>query len=120
MNENQIYKVPHHFIDGSVITSNYDRELEKALTRAWGRDKKKEAGAMNEVKSGGTRKMLSLEQVLEIVPISRATLQRMIRTKDFPSAHYISPNRRVWYEDEISDWQEALPEISSRKKGKGH
>ncbi|KYK50107.1 hypothetical protein A1D31_22620 [Bradyrhizobium liaoningense] len=87
------------------------------LTRAWGREIRK-AGvtAMSEVKA--TRKMLSLEQVLEIVPISRATLQRMIRTKDFPSAHYISPNRRVWYEDEISEWQDALPASSARKKGK--
>lgn len=108
--ENQM--VPLELIDGGLITLNYDRELEMALTRAWGREKK-EAGvpAMSELKSGGggARRMLTLEQVLEKVPVGKSTLRRMIKNKEFPGPHFISPRKMVWYDDEVEDWQADLP-----------
>lgn len=55
------------------------------------------------------RRMLSIGQVLEIVPLGRTTLFRMESAGTFPASHYASPNRRFWYADEIADWQRALP-----------
>jgi prophage regulatory protein len=53
----------------------------------------------------GPRRMLSEKQVLEIVPVGRTTLYRMEKAGRFPRSTYISPNRRIWYEDEITRWQ---------------
>jgi prophage regulatory protein len=50
-------------------------------------------------------RMLTMEQVLELVPVGKITLKRMIKNKEFPGPHYISPNKRVWYEDAITLWQ---------------
>jgi predicted DNA-binding transcriptional regulator AlpA len=64
--------------------------------------------------------MLNEAQVLAIVPVSRTTLYRMERSGRFPKGTYISPNRRVWFEDEIIAWQEAVDEFDpKRARGKG-
>ena len=55
------------------------------------------------------RKMLTLVQVLEIVPVGRTTLFKMERKGTFPASHYASANRRFWFADEIARWQAALP-----------
>jgi prophage regulatory protein len=60
--------------------------------------------------ASGPRKMLLEEQVLDIVPVSRSTLWRMERTGKFPRSTYISANRRVWFEDEIIEWQNTVNE----------
>ena len=66
------------------------------------------------------RRMLSEQQVLAIIPVSRTTLYRMEKTGRFPKSTYISPNRRVWYEDEIVAWQSAVDEFDPRRRrGKG-
>jgi prophage regulatory protein len=66
------------------------------------------------------RRMLSEKQVLEIVPVGRTTLYRMEKAGRFPRSTYISPNRRVWYEDEIIAWQNAVDEFDpNRGRGKG-
>jgi prophage regulatory protein len=66
------------------------------------------------------RRMLNEAQVLEIVPVSRTTLHRMGKAGSFPKGTYISPNRKVWYEDEIIAWQYAVDEFNpSRGRGKG-
>jgi prophage regulatory protein len=66
------------------------------------------------------RRMLSEKQVLEIVPISRTTLFRMEKAGRFPKSTYITPNRRVWFEDEIIAWQNAVDEFNpNRGRGKG-
>ena len=65
------------------------------------------------------RRMLSLDAVLDIVPVKRTTLFRMERDGRFPPSTLISPNRRAWFEDEISAWQKALPQARrapSRRK----
>ena len=66
------------------------------------------------------RRMLSEKQVLEIVPVGRTTLYRMEKTGRFPRSTYISPNRRVWYEDQVVAWQNAVDEFDPRRgRGKG-
>ena len=66
------------------------------------------------------RRMLNEKQVLEIVPVGRTTLYRMEKAGRFPKSTYISPNRRVWFEDEIIAWQNAVDEFDpSRGRGKG-
>src|SRR6476661_4201727 len=68
----------------------------------------------------GPRRMLNEKQVLEIVPVGRTTLYRMEKAGRFPRSTYISPNRRVWYEDEIIAWQNAVDEFDpNRGRGKG-
>ena len=66
------------------------------------------------------RRMLSEKQVLEIIPVGRTTLYRMEKAGRFPKSTYISPNRRVWFEDEIIVWQNAVDEFDPRRRrGKG-
>jgi prophage regulatory protein len=68
----------------------------------------------------GPRRMLNEKRVLEIVPVGRTTLYRMEKTGRFPRSTYISPNRRVWFEDEIVAWQNAVDEFNpNRGRGKG-
>ena len=65
------------------------------------------------------RVMLSEANVLAIVPVSRSTLLRMEREGKFPRSTYISPNRRVWFADEIAAWQDAVDEFDpARGRGK--
>jgi prophage regulatory protein len=67
----------------------------------------------------GPRRMLNEKQVLEIVPVGRTTLYRM-ETGRFPRSTYISPNRRVWFADQIVAWQKAVDEFNpNRGRGKG-
>jgi prophage regulatory protein len=65
------------------------------------------------------RRMLTTDEVLAIVPISRQTLWRMERDGKFPPCTYISANRRIWFANEIAAWQEALPNHHrlSRRRG---
>jgi len=66
------------------------------------------------------RIMLNEKQVLEIVPVSRATLLRLEKAGKFPRSTYISPNRRIWFKDEIVSWQNAVDEFNpNRGRGKG-
>ena len=66
------------------------------------------------------RRMLNEKQVLEIVPVGRTTLYRMEKAGRFPKSTYISPNRRVWFEDEIIAWQDSVNEFDPRRgRGKG-
>jgi predicted DNA-binding transcriptional regulator AlpA len=58
---------------------------------------------------GSARRMLTIDEVLELVPVTRGTLYTMEKSGRFPKSHYISENRRVWFEDEIIDWQHNLP-----------
>jgi prophage regulatory protein len=68
----------------------------------------------------GPRRMLSEKDVLNIVPVGRTTLYRMEKAGRFPRSTYISPNRRVWFQDEIVAWQNAVDEFNpSRGRGKG-
>jgi len=52
--------------------------------------------------------MITVKQVLEIVPVSKASLRRWARTGEFPKPHKLGENRIMWYRDEIEAWQKAL------------
>jgi len=66
------------------------------------------------------RRMLNEKQVLDIVPLSRTSIYRLERAGKFPRSTYISANRRIWYEDEIVAWQNAVDEFDpNRGRGKG-
>jgi predicted DNA-binding transcriptional regulator AlpA len=61
------------------------------------------------------RRMLKLEQVLQIVPVSETTLWRMEKEGRFPKGDFISYNTKVWYEDEVIAWQNST---SGRSRGR--
>lgn len=54
------------------------------------------------------RRMLSMKQVLQIIPVSRTTLHRMVDEGRFPQSHTISDTRVAWFEDEVIQWQADL------------
>jgi predicted DNA-binding transcriptional regulator AlpA len=62
----------------------------------------------NEKAAPKLRPMLSMKQVLNIVPVSRTTLWRMITDGKFPKSRTLSDGRVAWFEDEIIAWQTAL------------
>ena len=64
--------------------------------------------------------MLNEKQLLDIVPLSRTSIYRLEKAGKFPKSTYISANRRIWYEDEIVAWQNAVDEFDPRRgRGKG-
>jgi prophage regulatory protein len=61
------------------------------------------------------RRMLSIEQVLEIVPVSAVTIWRMEKKRRFPRGTFISPNTKIWWADEVAAWQR---EVDGRRRGR--
>jgi predicted DNA-binding transcriptional regulator AlpA len=59
------------------------------------------------------REMLTAEQVLEMIPISRTTLFRLERDGLFPQGQAITPHRKLWFKDEVIAWQKALQDPNS-------
>jgi prophage regulatory protein len=65
------------------------------------------------------RRMLNEKQVLAIVPLGRSTLLKLESQGKFPKSTYISPNRRIWYEDQVVGWQNTVDEFNpNRGRGK--
>jgi prophage regulatory protein len=62
----------------------------------------------NEKAAPKLRPMLSMRQVLKVVPVSRSTLSRMMDAGRFPKSRTLSDGRVAWFEDEIIAWQTAL------------
>jgi prophage regulatory protein len=68
----------------------------------------------------GPRRMLNEKQLLDIVPLSRTSIYRLEKIGKFPRSTYISSNRRVWFEDEIIGWQNAVDAFDPKRgRGKG-
>ena len=62
--------------------------------------------------------LLTIEQVLRMVPVSRTTLLKMEREGRFPAGHFISGNRKVWISSDVEQWMRALPtESAQRRRG---
>jgi prophage regulatory protein len=80
------------------------------MTAAKGQQAEMEDGAPDK-----PRRMLNEKQVLQIVPVSAVTLWRLEKKGQFPKGTYISPNRKVWFEDEIVKWQS---EVNGRGRGR--
>jgi predicted DNA-binding transcriptional regulator AlpA len=62
----------------------------------------------------GLRKMLNEKQVLAILPVGRSTLWRMCAAGQFPKPTHIATNRRIWFEDQVIEWQHEM----QRRKAK--
>jgi prophage regulatory protein len=54
------------------------------------------------------RPMWTLKQVQKVFPLSRSTIERMVKDGRFPKQAEISPGRRGWYVDEIVEHQRRL------------
>ncbi|MEY9493697.1 helix-turn-helix transcriptional regulator [Bradyrhizobium elkanii] len=54
------------------------------------------------------RQMLTAEQVLEKIPVSRSKLHRMEHDGRFPRGHMMGPHRKLWFADEVIAWQKSL------------
>jgi predicted DNA-binding transcriptional regulator AlpA len=65
----------------------------------------------------GLRRMLGIDEVLRIVPVSAVTLWRMERNGLFPKGTFISPNKKIWWADEVVRWQQ---EVDGRRRGRRH
>jgi predicted DNA-binding transcriptional regulator AlpA len=61
------------------------------------------------------RRMLNERQVLQLIPVSSVTLWRMEKRGQFPRGTFISPNKKIWFEDEVVRWQD---EINGRGRGR--
>jgi predicted DNA-binding transcriptional regulator AlpA len=65
--------------------------------------------------TSGPRKMLTIDEVVSIVPVTKKTIYQMQRDGRFPRSHPLfpgakGPQRRFWYADEIRAWQNKLEE----------
>lgn len=70
--------------------------------------------------ASGPRRMMREEQILEIVPVSHSTLWRMEKAGKFPRGTFISPNKKIWFEDEVVAWQNSVNEFQpNRGRGRG-
>ena len=67
---------------------------------------------MSNATSAPDKRVLSQEDVLDRVPLSRTTLWRLERAGLFPTRIKISPNRVGWVEADIDRWLE-------RRRGDG-
>ena len=63
---------------------------------------------MNAIAHREPRRMLQLDDLLAMVRVSRATLFRMEADGRLPRSH-MAGNRKVWFADEIAEWQDTLP-----------
>jgi prophage regulatory protein len=54
-----------------------------------------------------SKRVLSQQAVLEIVPVSRVTLWRMEQAGDFPKRIKVSKNRIGWFEADVEAWLDA-------------
>ena len=60
------------------------------------------------------QKMLTLKQLLRIVPLGRASLLEMEAKGRFPRGRMLAGNRKAWLESEIAAWQRDLPKSTSQ------
>ncbi len=76
---------------------------------------KKTKATVVDYAAGGVRRMFTEQQVLEITKFSSVTLWRRERDGLFPRRHHTSPNRVIWFEDEIVAWQNDIQRQRHRR-----
>jgi prophage regulatory protein len=64
-------------------------------------------------------KVLPIKEVTNLTGLSRVTIWRMEQRGAFPKRIALSPRRVGWREDEISEWLESLPRVSSDSQSEG-
>jgi prophage regulatory protein len=66
------------------------------------------------------RQMINEQQLLTLIPVSRTTLHRMMKSGTFPKGRAVSANRRLWLASEVAAWQTELGQLDpQRRRGKG-
>ena len=58
-------------------------------------------------------KVLPIKEVTNLTGLSRVTIWRMEHKGMFPKRIALSPRRVGWRENEINEWLESLPRVSS-------
>jgi len=53
----------------------------------------------------GLRPLMTERQILELLPISRSTLQNWVSQGHFPRHIGLGPRRNAWFVDEVMEWQ---------------
>jgi predicted DNA-binding transcriptional regulator AlpA len=61
------------------------------------------------------RTPLTINEVVEMVKVHRATIDRLVKAGKFPEGTFVSPNRRIWYLDQIIKWQRTGKHYPQRK-----
>jgi predicted DNA-binding transcriptional regulator AlpA len=56
--------------------------------------------------------MITEKMLLSLVPISRASMYRLMRDGKFPIGTFIRPGLRLWFADEICSWQASVNEFN--------
>lgn len=59
------------------------------------------------------REMLSLEQVLAMIPFDKHFLSRLQAEHLFPQGHFITPRKRLFFKEDIVQWQRDLADPTS-------
>jgi predicted DNA-binding transcriptional regulator AlpA len=59
------------------------------------------------------RAMMTAEEIIERIPVSRAMLFRLEADGLFPQGQPITQNRKLWFRDEVVAWQRALADPES-------
>jgi prophage regulatory protein len=62
--------------------------------------------------TNGLRQMISIKEVLKIIPVSRSTLFRKVKDGTFPQSHQIAP-MRVGFFLEVIEWQRKLGSLTT-------
>ena len=72
---------------------------------------------MTEMERKEVREMLTTEQVLSKIKISRTTLLRLEKEKLFPQGQLLTAHKKLWFLDDIIRWQKDLqdPELAVSK-----
>ena len=61
-----------------------------------------------------TSKLLTVDEVMELLKVSRTTVYRFIRDRDFPCPIKVGPGCNRWPEAEIDDWVRKQPRAIGR------
>ena len=62
-----------------------------------------------------TIRLISIEEVMDKVPVSRQKIYAMIGKGEFPEQRHISANRVAWLESEVDKWIEECS-LSAEKR----
>ena len=99
-------------------TIKQDQQAKCGTTPRIHRQQNKDADDGDDPVAERPRRMLSEEQVLALVPLSRTSIWRLQRAGKFPPCTYISPNKRIWFEDTIIKWQNSVDQYNPHR-GRG-
>ncbi len=57
------------------------------------------------------QRLIHEKELLEIIGVSRSTIDRWIKSGDFPSARKLTPHRKAWWGEDVQNWIESRPRV---------